>query len=260
MTSVAERSAVVRDNTATNSNTASLVGQLLVDISKVADPLSKFPSSGSLASIGLVEHFTSVVAMRGLAATASGVAAAVADEDNDSSARVGIVNCRTGTDTNGSAAIVSRVNALRFGGGRHRLRWDAYVPQLSDGANAFTVRVGFINSSSGEPTNGVYFRYTHSVNGGEWQAVCRAAGVETVADTNILVTAAWTYLEIEVNAAGTSAAFYLYGNLVATITTNIPIGSNLTGLGLSNIKSAGTSNREFRVDMMAYSFEPTTLL
>ena len=223
-------------------------------------PNAQFPTKGKLPSIELVEHFTSVAGMRGLTTSFSGTSASVADEDNDSSARVGIVNCRTGTDTTGRAGIVSRVNALRFGGGRHRLRWDAFVTALSDGTNTFATRLGFLDSISGEPTNGVFFRYTHSVNGGEWQAVTRAAGTETATDTNVAASAAWAYFEIEVNAAGTSVAFYINGALVATNTTNIPTGSNLTGIGTSHIKSAGTSGRELRLDMMAYSFEPAVLL
>ena len=223
-------------------------------------PGNQFPTKGKLSAIELVEHFTSVSAMRGLVASFSGVGAGVTDEDNDGSQRVGIVDCRTGTDTTGRAAVISYTAALRFGGGRHRLRWDARVVTLSDATDTFTTRIGFIDSPSAEPTDGAYFRYTHGANGGRWQAVTRVAGVETAADTGVAASAVWTYFEIEVNALGTSVAFYINGALVATSVANIPTGGNLTGIGVSHIKSAGTTLREFRVDLMAYSFEPTTLL
>lgn len=219
-----------------------------------------FPSYSTVAHIDIVEHFTAVSAMRGLVASVSGADASVADEPNDGGSRVGIGNCRTGTDTTGRAGVISYVNALRFGGGRHRLRWDAIVTVLSTGTDTFTTRIGFIDSAAGEPTNGAYFRYTHSVNGGRWEAVTRAAGVETATNTGITTTAAWAYFEIDVNAAGTSVVFYINGALVATNTTNIPTGGNLTGIGVSHIKSAGTNNREFRLDLTAYSFDPTTPL
>lgn len=219
---------------------------------------SAFPSYATVAHIDLVEHFTAVAAMRGLVATSSGANSGVTDEDNDGSARVGIADCRTGTDTTGRSGIATHFNTLRFGGGRHRLRWDLYLTVLSDGTDTYTSRLGFLDSVSAEPTDGCYFRYTHGTNGGRWQAVTRAAGAETATDTGVAAAATWVYFEIEVNAAGTSVAFYINGALVATNTTNIPTSGNLTGIGTSHIKSAGTTNREFRLDLMAYSFDPTT--
>lgn len=223
-------------------------------------PNAKFPTKGTIHRIELIEHFTSVSALHGMVASVSGTSASVADEDNTGSGRIGIGNCRTGTETTGRAGVVTRVNTLRFGGGRHRLRWDAQLASLSDGTDTFTTRLGFLDSVTGEPSNGAYFRYTHSVNGGEWQAVTRAAGVETATDTNVAATTSFASFEIEVNTAGTSVAFFIGGVLVATNTTNIPTGGNLTGIGASHIKSAGTNTREFRMDLMAYSFEPSTPL
>ncbi len=216
-----------------------------------------FPSGGSLANVTLVEQFTQVTAMRGLAASFAGVGSGFTNEDNDGSSRVGIGDLRTGTDVGGTSAVLTSPTILRFGGGVHRLRWDCFQTSLSDGTNTFTLRIGFIDSPSAEPTDGVYFRYTHSVNSGEWQAVTRAAGVETATDTNVAAILTWAFFEIEVNAAGTSAAFYINGVLVATNTTNIPTGANLTGIGVSAIKTAGAANIEFRVDLMAYAFQPS---
>jgi hypothetical protein len=224
-----------------------------------------FPTKSALPSIELVEHFTNVAALQGLVAATSGAGASFSAEDT-SSGRVGIGNCRTGTDTTGLSAVITAGNAVLFGGGRHRLRWDVQLNALSDGTDTYTARVGFLDSGTAEPTDGAYFRYSHSINGGEWQCVTRAAGVETVEDSNIAASTDWVTLEIEVhptldpNLSGTRVRFFINGALVATNTTNIPSGANLTGLGASIVKSAGTTGREMRLDLMAYSFEPTTVL
>jgi hypothetical protein len=97
---------------------------------------------------------------------------------------------------------------------------------------------------SAESVDGVFFRYTHSVNGGKWQAVCRSNNVETAEDTGIIVIAAsQTYkLEVDVNATGTSAAFRINGTLTNTITTNIPTGAGReTGFGHMVLRSVGTA-------------------
>jgi len=67
-------------------------------------------------------------------------------------------------------------------------------------------------------------------------------------------------LRIEVNAAGTSVAFYINGTLVATHTTNIPLGSNsrylLVKQGL--YKATGLSSRNMYVDYLGYENIQTT--
>ncbi len=225
-------------------------------------PNNSFPTYGTLPRIEQIEHFTIVSDMHGITSSTNGTSATFIDEENDGSGRVGIANCRTGTDTTGRSGVRTSATAIRAGGGRHRFRCDARIITLSDGSDTYTVRVGFLDSISGEPTDGCFFRYTHSVNSGEWQAVTRAAGVETssATDTNVAATTNWTVFEIEINAAATSVAFYINGALVATNTTNIPTGENWFGYGTAIIKSAGNNNREYRLDQMAYSFEPTTPL
>jgi hypothetical protein len=73
------------------------------------------------------------------------------------------------------------------------------------------------------PTNDeLFFRYTDNVNGGRWEAVTKAGGVETATDTGIAVVAnTWYKLRLVVNAAATSVAFSINGALVATNVSNI---------------------------------------
>jgi hypothetical protein len=115
---------------------------------------------------------------------------------------------------------------------------------LSNVTDTYSVRSGFLDNVAGEPTDGCYFRYTDSVNGGRWQAVCRSNGVETAQDTAFAAVATGvTYkLEVDVNAAGTSAAFRINGTLTNTITTNIPVGvGRETGYGFMVLRTVGTA-------------------
>jgi hypothetical protein len=225
----------------------------------VRQPPGTFPTGAALVSYHeIVEHFTAASGIKGVAASVSGSGATVGDDNDDNPSQIGIVYCSTGTDTTGRAGVISAAGALRFAGGRHRVRWDIKLNNLSDGTDTYTVRIGFLDLVSGEPVDGCYFRYTHSVNGGKWQAVTRSNDVETATDTNVAAGTAWAYLEIEIGADANSAAFYAGGTLRATNTTNIPSGAGrLTGLGAGIIKSAGTTARLLLLDLMAYSFERT---
>lgn len=56
----------------------------------------------------------------------------------------------------------------RLGAGRTIFDARFSLVTLSDGTNTYTFYAGLTNtSSSSAPTNGVFFRYTHSVNGGD---------------------------------------------------------------------------------------------
>ncbi len=156
---------------------------------------------------------------------------------------IGWVRADLGTTATGRAGFGSATFNLRFGFGRARAKARARINVLSDATNAWTLRAGFVDSLAAESTDGAFFRYTHSVNGGRFQAVTRANNVETAVDTGIAAAAATTYrLEVEVNAAGTEAVFRIDGTDVATITTNIPTGTGReTGWGAFCLRSAGTT-------------------
>jgi hypothetical protein len=160
---------------------------------------------------------------------------------------LGILSLDLGTTTTGRTAVTANgattPSSLKFGSGRCRFSAKCAIHTLSTGTETYTSRVGFLDSVSTEPTDGAYFRYTDSVNGGEWQAVTRSNGVETATDTNIAPVAdTWHLMTIDVNAGGTSVVFAIDGSTVATNTTNIPTGSGReTGWGLMAQKSAGTT-------------------
>lgn len=177
-------------------------------------------------------------------------------------AHPGICQLAAGTTTTGAAAITTKaVDCILLGGGV--ATWEAVVrvPTVSDGTETFSVRTGFLDGVAGESTDGVFFRYTHSVSSGNWQGVCRSNSVESTVDTGSAVVAGtWVRLTAVVNAGGTSVQFYVDGVAAgAAVTSNIPTGTGReTGAGSMILKSAGTTSRSFEIDYQSVEIVFTT--
>lgn len=163
------------------------------------------------------------------------------------------VAAATGTTSAGSAGVGSKDAAL-LGQvlGLNVLHGGLYLPSsLSDGTNRYTTRDGFLDSLTGEPTDGVFFRYVDNVNSGKFLAVARQNGTETTADTGITAEASPTGYSyaIVTRPNEVKATFLLWENgaapaTVAKITANVPAGSARGfGFGASIVKSLGTSSR-----------------
>jgi hypothetical protein len=181
------------------------------------------------------DHFT---------AAWSGAGASVTDVTLGSLNGIGINTLNLGTSTSGKASISSgALNCMKLGSGIARYSAKVNIPVLSNGTDTFITQIGFMDNVTGTPSDSVSFRYTHSVNAGEWEAVTRSNGVETATDTNVAVVAGtFKTFRIEVNAAGTSVGFYIDDVLVATNTTNIPTGAGRElGYGIRGEKTAGTT-------------------
>ena len=177
------------------------------------------------------------------AGTGSSVAIAAWPFENNPPAS-GFVNGALGTTATGRCSWMSvsaialhpRVGAILF-------KTCMSLRSLSDATVAnYTIHVGMVDTPSGIIANGIFFRYNHAVNGGRWEAVCRAVNVETVVDTGVSAAIdSMNTFEIRGNAAGTQYTFYISGNLVATITTNLPaIGKGL-GWGIRAVRTVGTT-------------------
>jgi hypothetical protein len=195
----------------------------------------------------------------GLVSTTSGTGASHSTVAGEPSAP-GIISGSTGTTTTGRAALATSVNALRLGQGRCLFEARVRIPNLSNATDSFTVRIGYLDSVSGEATDGAFFRYTHSVNSGNWQAVCRDNNNETTANFSVgPVTSDWQKLAINVYPDGSRVDFTIAGTGTEAIATNIPTTSGRqTGLGYSIIKSAGTTARTILLDYLWHTFNLAT--
>lgn len=199
-----------------------------------------------LSAATFLSHVTN-----GGAGSASGVGGTHGVDNTEKA--TGVAQLQTGTTTTGVAGLVSNPsNMLTFGFGfQYDLIFRAALSAASDGTDTYTARIGFIDSQSGAPTDGAYFRYTDGINSGKWEAVTISNGAETAEDTGIAGAADTSYhlFKIVVNAAGTQVDFYIDGVLTNDITTNVINSSaRLTGCGALMVKSAGTTSRIMYLD------------
>lgn len=185
----------------------------------------------------------------------------------------GIFELRTQTAAASTRACVSAGTTSElaiYGSGKVQIIGCFRVREISSASEDFTIRVGTgdaIGSGTGENTDGVYLRQNYNVNSGKVECVCRSNSTETTADSGITLAAddRLTF-HIKVNAAGTSAEFYLGVNgaaltLVATITTNIPTGlTRSSTLYASQYKTAtGTGQTRLQLDYLGIARKLDTL-
>lgn len=162
----------------------------------------------------------------------------------------GVLQIDTGTTAAGRATLHRLVNQIQMGYCSFEQQWRVAIEELSTSTDRFIVWCGFIDyTAAGEPIDGVYFRYSDDVNGGQWQCICRESNVETVVNTTVAAITNYVRLRIVVNETATQAQFYIADALVATINTNLPsTAGNLTGIGAKIQKSVGTTLRNLSID------------
>jgi hypothetical protein len=141
---------------------------------------------------------------------------------------------------------------------------------LSDGTNTFVARVGLIDSTLSDGSEGVFLRYTHSGNSGKWLGVCETSSTQSTVDTGATATSinasslssALIRLGFTINAARTSVQFYVNGSAAGSpVTSNIASASAaLTLIAAGVICSAGTSPtlRNLLLDYYSLQIDFTT--
>jgi hypothetical protein len=196
-----------------------------------------------LASIG---DFLSSVAGTGSTVTFNGVA--------DSGGVPGMITLGTGTTASGRTYVGTSVSAIQLGFGFCKTECRIRLPNLSTATETYTVRFGFLNSSSGESSNGLFARYTHSVNNGNWQFVSRINGVEqTPINTNIPpTTSAWQRLFIDIASDGTAGSLYINGDFIGTLGNlgGLAIVGRQVGVGVFILKSLGITTSALQMDYL----------
>jgi hypothetical protein len=123
----------------------------------------------------------------------------------------------------------------------------------------FKIGLGFIELTNmtykaylrSDDNNYIGFYYNENAGGtAKWLAKCKSAGVETSVDSTITATTSEVHLEVWAKASGASVEFRINGQLVATITTNIPSATLEPYLYLTN-----TAGADKRVDLDYASLE-----
>lgn len=152
----------------------------------------------------------------------------------------------TSTTTTGGGGVF-------FGGAGHsprlstaaRVVYDTWVniPTNSDGTQTFALIAGWVDTATNPPTNGVWFGADANANA-NFTINAKTGGSATgPTSSGIAITAGQDYhLQIIKIGGADSAVFLIDGVVVGTISSNIPVGTNiLTFCGVK--KSAGTTAR-----------------
>jgi hypothetical protein len=193
-------------------------------------------------------------------ATASGSGAAVSAASGGWS-RPGVVKLSTGSTSSGKAAISTASSAILFGnGGGLDFEASVYLTATSNSSQRYQLRIGAIDTLTGDQTDGVYFEYDDSLSS-SWRIATANNSTRTKLATSVAVsTSSWISLRLVVNSSGTKADFYINGNLVGTITTNIPTAvGRETGLGILITKSVGSSASTLNVDSVYFQLDNPNL-
>lgn len=220
--------------------------------------------------IGFIEDFIGVVASAGgyggiFSDEASGTGAVcTVTLTNTNNNQFGIGSCQTGTTTTGRAGQRGgSFNTLLVGQGRIMYETSVRFPVLSDGTETYSARFGLIDSVSGDAVDGVYFEYDQTTSA-NWRCCTSNNSVRTKNTSAVAVDTNFNRLTIIVNAAGTSASFYLNGteltgSAASPITTNFPTGAGRqTGVAHAIVKSLGGTSRLMDMDYVAFQMDLTT--
>lgn len=201
------------------------------------------------------DFVTGTVGDSGVSGGASGTGAQtnVSPSGIATNANPGVFNMLTGTTSGGLAYLTSfgaNTNLL-LGGGLTYYETIVKLSALSDGTDTYTVWIGPTSSAALEPSAGVYFKYTHSLNGGNWVAYTATGGSRTPINSNVAASTDFVRLGWVMNAAGTSVEFFINGVSIGVQTLTIPTTTALY-FQWSITKSAGTTSRTLTVDAYKY--------
>jgi hypothetical protein len=187
----------------------------------------------------------------------TGTGASAIPYATNESGHTGLIKLAPGTTTSGWGTMSGPDNTDQVEVADGDIVFEVIVKTpsaISDGTDTYTLRFGLNNSNAGAGNNTVYVRYSHGVNSGKWQFVHNRAGTETTIDSGITVAAStWYKLKFTVTGAAQAFEAFVDGNSVGTATPATPIAAgNRQGIILSNVKSAGTTDRPCYVDYIYF--------
>lgn len=168
----------------------------------------------------------------------------------------GVAQLTTGTTNTGAGYLAS--STFMPIDTNNYYRWGAYnvrLEDLSDGTETFMVRMGFLLGETVQ--NEIYFKYTHSLNSGNWTVYSENASAAENTNTSVAVVADTDY-DLEFEFYEGTVRFWINGALVATHTAQVPQhGQNqgIPGPYAAIIKSAGTTARVLTIDAIKIRVE-----
>jgi hypothetical protein len=155
--------------------------------------------------------------------------------------------------------VAGPTGTLQLGGGVLTVTFYFRINSLT----TYTVSMGLtdVPEPGADAVNGVYLIGQNGVNSGNWQGKTATASTITTANSSTAVTTAWTVAQIVVNAAATSASFYI-GTTLANLAqiANSPISTNIptsAKLGINwGVANAGSGTVD--LDLVTWNYALTT--
>ena len=213
--------------------------------------------SGSMSQENVVYEFWNGLTGTPFTAYTTGTGAAVGSYAGaETTGKVGVVLCNTGTLATGRAGFGTNLTSLLPSGLVLSAASMLYLPALSTSAQEFSVFMGFFNSiTTLLQDNGAYFEYTRT-KGMNWRMNTAKASSRTEQDTGVAVVAgSWVLLKVVLNGATSIATFFINGVPVGTINTNIPnVPANTFGFGCGILKTVGTGQAYLGSDFVSLSY------
>lgn len=226
--------------------------------------LTIFSDMGTVLSAAAPTTYGSVGEF-GITTAGTGTGAAASTYGVNTTEKViGALDLTTGSTTTGRASIGLGGTAQMV----PTLGCALYVARVAvqtavDGTQTYSLISGFQDAAGGTWTDGVAWEYRWTGSAVEWSQTRMAGAAATRSNTGS-PTADTTYIwtVVFMNAAWTRADFiYSQDSLAftksASPTTGIPGNTQYTSVGVSMIKSAGTTARLASVDLLGYRYDHT---
>lgn len=171
---------------------------------------------------------------------------------------------RVGTNSGGGTIIMGAGSTagspcpIVIGGGEIRADFLVNISATNNGTMCIGLGAGSTTGNI-EPADGVYFLYNSATNSGNWVGKTANASSRSSANSSVAVVGnTWVRLTILINAAGTSASFFVNNVEIA----NSPLAANLPTASiaprLSNTGGTAGGGADLSIDLFVLTITLTT--
>lgn len=218
-----------------------------------------FEDGGNLSNGAAAITSGTVFAKGWRAATAGGgtITNVITDQD---AATHGIYELAATANASSAGMIrgPSSLGTLRIlgAGQRFRVRWRIRnIPTSSTPAERGDFRVGWFNTATAVPTDGVFWHYSDNVNGGLFRGVAMKASVATNVDSGIAVTTG-TPFEVGWDWDSVLLSWIINNTVIGTTTAaNLPAAGVSEAASLLRTSGAGATTLRMRLDYYAHDLQ-----
>lgn len=174
----------------------------------------------------------------------------------------GVVGINIGTVLGGRINLTLGSAGMIAGSGAITSEFRILIPTLATALQDYNMYMGLGNTTAvGEPTNGIYFKYTRGTSP-NWIFTTAKAGARTSVTGAAISANKWYKLKYTIDTAGTAVTFYVDGVSAASITSNIPSATAnncAPTFKMDNVLGIGTSSKALNIDYfyLEKRFSPT---